>query len=595
MMRGAIYIAGALIALALSQAVSAECSGALQNGQALADLCNKAQALSNIGAIPLSGGSLTGNLALSTFSQTSSAEAGLNLSTNAYSINLSVTAATSSGFGAYPMSLIYVNESPNFRSPYAGNYQQFTPLKSRGLDSPTSTGNTGAAVFEMDSYGNNPSSAYDIPITANGAKYGQNSMWGIVTNLDDFSGRPPQAFAAWNMEQDIDANGPDIPPWDPNSNKAAAGSRVFNYMALGALDLSGSTIAHGGWTWAARTAVTAMGVNATDFFGASIVKVTVSSVPYLWYCLTSGTTGRTVPSYPSPSEFVATIAHGEMTVTSVVTGSNTLAANAYVSSQTFITPLEITSQLSGTPGGVGTYAVSNSGVTISVPTGMYAAPHVTDGSAVWAFGENFAMSVSVGDWFTGSNLNTSLNTEIGGNVSISNAVLDTSQNNILSGGAAIRMAAGQTIDFTGNGTAVGNNRHRLFYATYQSADILAYQANGLTEFSIADNGNGAFAGGLSFGGHQVSTQATAPTVVQYGGIGSSTLNAQATDAKGTVTEGAGATGFVLNFNAAYATAPDCVVTSPTGSAFTSYTPATGTLTVVHGALTAAKFTYHCIQ
>jgi hypothetical protein len=123
-----------------------------------------------------------------------------------------------------------------------------------------------------------------------------------------------------------------------------------------------------------------------------------------------------------------------------------------------------------------------------------------------------------------------------------------------------------------------------------SADAGLALSNGVrtTYFSAGPNGVQSL-------GHEINTETVAPTVAQSGGTGSSALNAQATDSKGTVTEGTSATGFVLTFNSAYATAPDCIVTSPTGSAFTSYTPATGTLTVVHDALTAAKFTYHCIQ
>lgn len=73
------------------------------------------------------------------------------------------------------------------------------------------------------------------------------------------------------------------------------------------------------------------------------------------------------------------------------------------------------------------------------------------------------------------------------------------------------------------------------------------------------------------------------------------INAQATDAKGTITEGTTATGCVLTFSTAYATTPDCIVTSPSGILPTSYTAATTTLTIVNTSATGDKFTYHCIQ
>ena len=43
------------------------------------------------------------------------------------------------------------------------------------------------------------------------------------------------------------------------------------------------------------------------------------------------------------------------------------------------------------------------------------------------------------------------------------------------------------------------------------------------------------------------------------------------------------------------TAPDCTVTSPTGSTLTSYTVTTTTLTLVNVSATGNKYTYHCIQ
>jgi hypothetical protein len=96
-------------------------------------------------------------------------------------------------------------------------------------------------------------------------------------------------------------------------------------------------------------------------------------------------------------------------------------------------------------------------------------------------------------------------------------------------------------------------------------------------------------GGLiALGGHLASS-GTSPTT------SNGTLSATATDYKGTVTEGTASTGATITFHTAYATAPDCIVTSPTGSALTSYTPSTTTLAIVNASATADKFTYHCIQ
>jgi hypothetical protein len=610
-------------------------------------------------------GVVTTNLGLTTFSQSSSADQGLNLSSTAYALNLSTTAVTSTGFGAYPLNLQYTNNDPNFTSPSGGNYQQYAPLKARGLISPVGTGNVSAAQFEVDDYSQNPSESYNYPVNLIGAKYGQSSMWGQVNFLIDKTGRPPQNIAAWNIEQDIEADGADFTPWDPNYYKAIAGSRVFNFHSL-------ITLPQPAWT--ANTAVGPLGGTGDQYVGANVIQATVSGTPYLWYCVTAGTTGSTQPTWTAPVEFTATIASGVMTVSSVTQG--TLAVGQYITNQNFIVPVQITSLGTGT-GGVGTYNLSNSSVSVANSTGMYAAPQVADGTAVWAFGENAAMSVSVGDWWGGSNTSTSLNTVIGGTTSVSGGVLDCSQFNLYSSNSAcLRVGSGQKIDLTGNGTQAGNNQHTISYTSsalqytvagsaaltitdtgamsvfgtlgntgtahlaggtaanlygvgsgYSSrgltfgynlnngneADLLVGSVGGTDGLRIYGIGGGGFltsstplsdldlngdlalSGTLTYVGHQINTQVTAPTVAQSGGTGSTTLDSGATDTKGTATEGTAATGFVVTFHTAYATAPDCVVTSPTGSALTSYTPATGTLTVVNAALTGAKFTYVCIQ
>lgn len=134
---------------------------------------------------------------------------------------------------------------------------------------------------------------------------------------------------------------------------------------------------------------------------------------------------------------------------------------------------------------------------------------------------------------------------------------------------ALRIGTGNTIDFTGD---TSPNGHTLGY----SSSALSYNVNGSTVIGVSD------AGHLIASGHIPSTS-------------NGTLNATASDVAGTVTEGTSSTGAVITFSTAYASTPDCVVTSPTGSSFTSYTPATGTLTIVNSAATGNKYTYHCIQ
>lgn len=85
----------------------------------------------------------------------------------------------------------------------------------------------------------------------------------------------------------------------------------------------------------------------------------------------------------------------------------------------------------------------------------------------------------------------------------------------------------------------------------------------------------------------------APTITS----GTATLDATASNQAGTVTEGTAQTGFTLTFNTAnpFSTTPHCVVSSPNGSALTSYTPSTTTLVVANLTATGSSFTYACFQ
>lgn len=86
---------------------------------------------------------------------------------------------------------------------------------------------------------------------------------------------------------------------------------------------------------------------------------------------------------------------------------------------------------------------------------------------------------------------------------------------------------------------------------------------------------------------------TAPALTACGT--SPTIDATASDTAGTITEGTTATGCVATFHAAYATAPHCVVSSPTGNALTSYSTSTTALTIVNASASNDKFTYLCMQ
>lgn len=97
---------------------------------------------------------------------------------------------------------------------------------------------------------------------------------------------------------------------------------------------------------------------------------------------------------------------------------------------------------------------------------------------------------------------------------------------------------------------------------------------------------------LATGGH-IYGATGAPAISACGG-GSPSLSPASTDTHGTVTEGTTATGCTLTFVKAFAFAPSCVISSPAGNAFTSYTTTTTTLTIVNASASGNKYSYICM-
>jgi hypothetical protein len=126
----------------------------------------------------------------------------------------------------------------------------------------------------------------------------------------------------------------------------------------------------------------------------------------------------------------------------------------------------------------------------------------------------------------------------------------------------------------------------------QSTDQVAMLGTAQT-FSAATtfSGTNMFNGAVKIGSGHLGGIAIGPTVTS----GTATLDANASDLSGTVTEGTAQTGFTLTFHAAYGTVPHCVISSPNGATFTSYTPATTTLAVANLSATGSVFTYICTQ
>lgn len=100
------------------------------------------------------------------------------------------------------------------------------------------------------------------------------------------------------------------------------------------------------------------------------------------------------------------------------------------------------------------------------------------------------------------------------------------------------------------------------------------------------------AGGGADDGH-IGVLGQAPTL---SGCGTSpSISATASDVHGTITEGATATGCTITFAAAFQTAPDCVLSSPSGSAITGYSATTTALTITNASASGNKYSYVCLQ
>jgi hypothetical protein len=384
-----------------------------------------------------------------------------------------------------PIYALLWNCDPNYTGPYSGNYNQMATVSANYLTGATSSGNTSGISIQGDSYGMNPTGSYEVGLDININKYGQNSIWGIVYEQNDFSGLPPQAFASWLVELDTVANGHDMSPMDPSYYTPQAGNRTTIYTNLRTLPWDG---------WSASTAYvaksTAQGGATSNQVAASVIAVTATDGnPYCWVCSQSGTSSATAPLFPPPAIFTAGAASGVLTVTAVQSGSPEITVGMVLTGNRFLVPVTVVSQANGTPGGVGTYEISYS-ETINA-CGMYGAIPIADGSTKWTFGTEYGVSVSSVFWVEqdSSTVAPKVGTVFGAGCTIYNAAFDCSQATMLEGAAALRMAPNHVIDFSYEGNEASRNARFMGYSTYDGGDVLFYQVNGSNLFEISDSGN----------------------------------------------------------------------------------------------------------
>ncbi|WP_099347914.1 hypothetical protein [Acetobacter aceti] len=377
-----------------------------------------------------------------------------------------------------PASAFFWNMNPGFCGPFCSNYMQMPAFGAQAISGPTSSGNTSAINAELDSYGNGPSSSYDVGINSFVKKMGQNSVWGIVDDIQDFSAKSPGAFASWN-EFDLWANGQDILEFDPSYGTPQSGHRSLFYVSGSHLNAA---------YWSASQSISAWSTGQYDKPDVTRIQVGVNGVAWLWYAQKSGTTGSAQPNFPAPTEAVASYDGATtLTVSSVVSG--TISAGDYVTAAQPVHPFQIVKQLTGTTGGAGTYQIAlDAGIASEsafASEGVYIAPRVTDGTAVWQFGELYNQTIGSVLWLTGA-LGDSYDTPVGGDstIRINNAWLDGSNSQMGPTAAVVRAASGQVaVDFTANGTQAGRNQHTLSYSTG-----LAYSVGGAVVHRTFDDG-----------------------------------------------------------------------------------------------------------
>jgi hypothetical protein len=181
------------------------------------------------------------------------------------------------------------------------------------------------------------------------------------------------------------------------------------------------------------------------------------------------------------------------------------------------------------------------------------------------------------------------NVSISGNVVSSGIISATGTSTpTMSSGVLAIYGIGNTPTFAGTGEAI----ERL-----STTNGLVLTGDGSSIDTGLGNHTGALAWGVASGTtHVASLTGTYLTASALSSCGTTpAISSASTDTKGTITEGTTATGCVLTFSSAYATVPDCIVTSPSGVIPTSYSVTTVALTIANVSASNDKFTYFCVQ
>lgn len=375
-----------------------------------------------------------------------------------------------------PSIFFYWNDDSKYCGAYCYNWQQYSAATFSAISGPTSSGNTSPVSISLRSYGQGPSSSYDVGLPVSVWKYGQNSVWGLNVVTNDLSGKSPNAFASWN-EFDMWTNGLDIKSWDKRFGAPQAGHRSVFYISGSHYDAS---------SWHANYDMSAVSRGKGGVTSPSLINVQAADHNnYIWYPAESGKTGSSHPVFPVPTRINATIRNGIMSVSRVLNGD--IKTNDYITGANPVDPVRVTGQIRGANGKEGVYTVDSKNAHTDTDEALYSTPEVVDGSVKWQFGEETNSSISSVMWITGNNNQDGYDTVVGidKGIYINNAIIDSTLSKMPSKSAVVRMAPGQVIDFSGNGTRDGANKHTFDYEN----GALHYKVNGVSVISIRDDGS----------------------------------------------------------------------------------------------------------
>lgn len=390
----------------------------------------------------------------------------------------------------------------------SSNPQGSEVVRIQATSTQTSTGNMDGLRTYLRSSGRNYAGSFDVNTWSSTQSYGTNWVWDHITEMGNavpfycpsVASGHSNACPAYDMnELDMNMIGYEAPESAYDPSKASRG--IFGTGGgFGAVNIDGGT--HVAWK-----------ANTTYYQYQQIVVKDSSNKPHLFYALSNEKTQDVDVTRP----ITGSISGSTLTVTD--NQNATISKGQYIYNSYILTPVRITGQLTGTPGGNGTYTVSDESATttnLNVATGnielatrsawaisgstqptwtFNAGDTITDGTITWTYVGPFRADVGVVLKFSGGNdpdggyiarFGTLMETDTlwcyNALIDFSTALFDPS----LAYDVDMRVKKDTWFDFTADATRAGQNNHLLGYES--SSSSLTYKAKGSDVFSISDTG-----------------------------------------------------------------------------------------------------------